>query len=418
VCELIDSARRYVLLGVLGGVAACSRPSSSELNDEDTSSTESGGEDPEPDLDPGPSACEEYDDCPDGSACIDGVCSIVEPLPECPGPTLVPIDLPSQNGHMVAIELADLDQDGDDELLAWNQELGIALLSGDQWLISPYPTPGNETPSLAAMPLDDQPPLDFVLNGPGGLVDLGLADGTGQFQFNGTVLGLELLRPATLEPDRVRAFGRQTLFPFTVAFLRFDALEPTTVELPVAGYDFALAELDAGSGDELIVYSRCTGWALRHIGNDMFDFTEIEIPWQSKPGHCEWLAADLDGDGRDELIVKEPSFGAQATLLSMFANQTESFAARELAQLPSSAYASTPLDLDGNGRDEILYLNYVDAGGTLVWADGDALIDCRASVVDVPQEIIDVRAGDLDGDGDDEIVALRDNGALYVRDAS
>ncbi|KIG19225.1 hypothetical protein DB30_04690 [Enhygromyxa salina] len=46
--------------------------------------------------------------------------------------------------------------------------------------------------------------------------------------------------------------------------------------------------------------------------------------------------------------------------------------------------------------------------------ESERWINCTALVVDIAQDVIMARAGDLDGDGDDELVMVHDNGFVVV----
>jgi hypothetical protein len=94
--------------------------------------------------------------------------------------------------------------------------------------------------------------------------------------------------------------------------------------------------------------NECVAFTVRHVaGTDQFDSVEREVRPQYSDESCSWIAADLDGDGRDELVVPEalkfkPTAGVpEELLLSVFGNKTApqsdaSFHPRELARVPET----------------------------------------------------------------------------------
>ncbi len=442
--------------------AACAQPSDptaeADATTEDGSTTgedsettgedsETTGEDPDTtgDGDPEPGPCGDSRDCWAGHACIDQQCTPVEQVPECPAPMFTNLGLPSQNGLIVAIDIVDLDQDGADDVIAWNHALGIMVLSDGEWLVSPYPQlPEYQWPSLTTVLVDEDEHFDVVLNGD--LINdhfaVGLGDGAGQFQFQpdleNALTGFRHLQRIVLEPDRVHAVGVGHYAESERAMvLRFSpGLVPETIDVPVEGSDFMLAEFDGTIGDELLIRSymdECVAFTVRYVvGTEAFDSVEREVRPQYSIESCSWLAADLDGNGRDELVVAEelpfkPTAGVpEEILLSVYGNKTTpqsdaSFYPRELARVPEqnySYYPATPwlvLDLDGDNRDELLLKRLFDPGALLIWATDGQHLGCRVSL-DFPTWPDTMRAGDLDGDGDDELLVLQANGLLVVRD--
>jgi hypothetical protein len=449
-------ARRTVVIALLS--AACAQPSDTtaeadetaetgstteatsegtETSDEDTGTTGDG--DGDGDGDNELYECDRSRDCPGGHACINYECTAVEEVAECPAPMFTNIGLPSQNGLIVAFDLVDLDQDGADELVAWNQDLGIMLLSDGEWVVSPYPKLLDySASSLTAVLVDDDEHYDIVLSGHiNEHFAVGLGDGAGQFQFQpdleNALLTFSDIQRIVLEPDRVHAIGIDySSGTSKTKLLRFNpGLVPELVEVttPNLGYEFMLAEFDGTIGDELLIphdIYTCRVWSMRHVvGTNQFDSVEHYFHGQESTDHCGWVTADLDGNGHDELVAAE-RLKCEATeeelLLSVHGNKTAAhsdagFYPRKLARVPERFFDPgrwLVLDTDGDNRDEMLLMRVSNPGALLMWADEGQHLGCRA-VVDVT-DVGMVRAGDLDGDGDDELFILQTNGLLVVRD--
>jgi hypothetical protein len=63
----------------------------------------------------------------------------------------------------------------------------------------------------------------------------------------------------------------------------------------------------------------------------------------------------------------------------------------------------------------LLLKRLFDPGGLLVWATDGQQLGCRANL-DFPNWVDTMRAGDFDGDGDDELFVMQANGLLVIRD--
>lgn len=149
--------------------------------------------------------------------------------------------------------------------------------------------------------------------------------------------------------------------------------------------------------------------------------------WDEPPYYRTFQAADLDGDGADEIFVR----GAAGLLAWKYEPETQSW--RELADAfgPSDAndwyqpqYYLTiqAADIDGDGSDEVIGRS---AGGLVAWKyDGDsdswqflsnpngphAFSD--ANGYDQPEFYRTIQAADLDGDGKDEIFGRDASGII------
>lgn len=406
----------------------------SELDpDTDGDSDTGDGTMPDPDMPPGPCNLE---NCSFGSACVEDECVEIDEPSACAAPVVVTLPQPSANGRVVALDLVDLQQDGDVEILAWIDEVGVGVLDELQWTTSEYlPAIIGDAPSIAAIHVDEDDLLDILLNDVGNPVHMGLGDGTGSFAISTEFAGISLLRGIAFTPDDRRAFGIRPLAqePDKAAYLRFEGVaQPTTVELSIAPQAMISAELNGAAPEDVVWSDRCEAWASRISPNNHIDLLHVLLDYQlldadQSVGHCSWAAADFDGDGRDELIARELlHYGwdpPQAMLLTVLPNTTAidgglpSFGEPQYARIPDVHLPTIHGDFDGDGDDELLLARGgLDDGGTLVWASEDRLTGCMAEISSLPSEIRDFRTGDIDGDGDDELVLFRANGELRVLD--
>jgi type VII secretion-associated serine protease mycosin len=122
--------------------------------------------------------------------------------------------------------------------------------------------------------------------------------------------------------------------------------------------------------------------------------------------------ADVTGDGRDDLVATGASGSGTGTDLSIFA-QTASGTLAAQPPVPTGVAlppaAPSTGDFDGDGDTDVAILR---SGGTRVfWQQGGRL----AAPVSDPVAFDDLRGlGDTDGDGRDEIVAVRDDAMVLL----
>jgi hypothetical protein len=394
-------------------------------------STDSG---PDDSTDTGDLGCLNAGDCRVGEACFWSRCVPIDEVPACTPPTLSALSLPSANGRVVALDLFDLDQDGAQEIIAWIDEVGIGVLDDQQWTKSEYLVDAGPAPTIAAIDVDEDALVDVLLSHGhfnDDQVEVALGDGAANFavqsQFEG---GIEMRR-AELAPGRPYVFASRYVGQgvHDGAYFRFETPEPWVDGLSQMGTRALPFALDA-EHEGVSFSTSCGGSAFRVDVDEPVhevDMTEIEVEGLVAGGSCHWMAADLDGDARGDLVAAlrlsyDPD--QQYTLLNVFANQTEAdsgppiLLTTQQARILHEQLVGIGADLDGDGDDEILLARAgLEGGGTLVWSEGDQPLDCAASIAEVPREVMGARAGDLDGDGDDEVALFMQNGALRVLDA-
>ena len=152
-------------------------------------------------------------------------------------------------------------------------------------------------------------------------------------------------------------------------------------------------------------------------------------PWDLKRSVDRVIAADVDGDGRDEFLIYRPGFGACALIQwrrdDVFQTifQHPEAAGMNVGVGPWDLKRTEDLvvaaDVDGDGRDELLiYRPGFGAAALLKWQAGDVFqtifIHPEATGAnvgigpwDLKRSVDRVIAADVDGDGKDEFLIYR-----------
>ena len=115
----------------------------------------------------------------------------------------------------------------------------------------------------------------------------------------------------------------------------------------------AAADVDGDGRDELLVAAQ-RGVEIRSA--DALDQVRQLLPLT----YCSWVhAADLDGDGRVDLVVSRREDGRSYDTESViYWNGPEGFSAQRVERLPTGgAMGCTAADLDGDGRPEVVFNN-------------------------------------------------------------
>jgi hypothetical protein len=330
------------------------------------------------------------------------------------------------------LEIADVDGDGVDEILATEagvDGVGVYDLQGRQRVV---PAPGTV---IAATPYDGDGDGDLdaaVLQVDGSFYTGSLATGAAGLDL--TVDGCTEDRLRLIDdldddgsPDAVvERRGRYHRVDLTTGALEDIWHLPGDVPAPGLNdgfVDVLAADVDGDGRDEWVIglprmADACgideTGRLLLHDPDDgSFRESAPLVPLPGGEAH-QFDAADLDGDGREEVVVVgwSPATGTLATGLSWDGvswQESWSPAIPLPAQFP---YGVVTDDLDADGVPEVLVLtrnfHQFDATGASRWSTtvGYAPLD-------------DVWFGDLEGDGASEIVAhSRSNQLMIVMDGT
>ncbi|MCC6406435.1 MAG: FG-GAP repeat protein [Planctomycetes bacterium] len=284
------------------------------------------------------------------------------------------------------------------ERLLARAENSIRLLSADdaRVLKSFELAPSANAVDVALAPLDD-------------------VDGDGSDDF---VVGNELFSGATMLPLRVLS-GPVTTWGLTVSVVGVDDLDGDGAS------DVAFASPDLQGGWLSFASSR-TGACLRVVT----DWSWVQMsqsrtgngPVRTEPrrfqasrfGRSLASAGDIDGDGCGDLLVgavqPRPSWTAQTWVIS--GRDASPIGVIEHGADPYAAVASG--DFDGDGCADLVFEHRSDMTITISGATGSTL-DRRRTGIPVPNDgrvfstrstCAIVNAGDADGDGADDVLAL------------
>lgn len=243
--------------------------------------------------------------------------------------------------------------------------------------------------------------------------------------YDGLVLARVTAKPLPPAPNQgngapaggTRRLSRQAFVNFTPAEVR-NAVDGTYLRawelkndaIPRQAFGFS-DDLDGNGTEEAIVWNRGTLTAA----------TDAGLQWQATPydatwrGRVEMASGDLDGDGKREIVlVPGKGGGPHVRVVGSQGKVVGGFFAGNAASRTGASLALA--DLNADGRDEIIV--GAGAGGeanVMVFGGGGALVTVFNAFALPYQEGLNVAAGDLDGNGTTEIAAGSGSGAPRVR---
>ena len=151
----------------------------------------------------------------------------------------------------------------------------------------------------------------------------------------------------------------------------FDPENSTVIQATGFGTMFCVGAVNAavddvdGDGDNELIVTTEKGVEIRRAGDLQAVETFLPIPYAT------WVhTADLDGDGRPELIVsKYDDRVAYETESAVFWNGPQGFSADRASWIPTcGAMGCTAGDVDGDGRPEVVFNNTM-RGPSQFWKD-------------------------------------------------
>jgi hypothetical protein len=349
-------------------------------------------------------------DCAPGYECVDYSCVPKPPLEEpveCEAPPIIEIPLPNV-GTVLDLQLADVDGDGDDELVLLQAD-GIAVIHDDDSVVQ---TPWVAPPAvplrqIAVLALDEDGANDLVafpdILGPATIM---VGDGTGDFTSLGAMANAPLASQllgfdAELDGvDRLLA-----LRPDIQRIAQFS--DPTTLSGnhvligPSQASDLDLLQLDSVLAPNVLIGVGCAGSV--RTGPALVELQALQNP-DFGVGICEWQAAAfVDGEPDQPLVVfSQGDIGLlqRWDLVNQLAFQL---------QVPIGPTSSTTANLDGTGD----FLLLTDPGdGRVLWGWTNEDPGCIAPLPFVGS--LRFAVGDRDGDGTQDVATLDADGVVKL----
>lgn len=376
----------------------------------------------ESDTDTGFVPCPSDAACPDDELCLDGVCSDPDAsaLPSCPRtPSFVELPLPPALSALpdppLSLAFVDVDGDGDDELTVLDDQ-GLHVVEGAQLLDSPVPEPGVFD-DFAALDIDLSPGIDLALTSSVETV-LGIAqgDGAGGFVVVDTfdVPG-NLIAPMPVDADLDGELELAACFdPDALDIVVFGSLilglgDWQLLQVPNGHQDIARADVD-GDGDlDLLVVDGSTAHKVR--ANPEGEWSSGGQIWGLAPGwaSASWIVGDLDGDGTEAALAVAPTLKG-VSVIERWTGVYYEPDSLQFATVPGAREVGVFLDLGpGFGPGEVLVL--ADGEGAVgVRAQGQPL-GCADPLLGIPGATA-VIAGDVDGDGVEELALIDADGVV------
>ena len=384
---------------------------------EDSETSDSGPDEVENDN--GDSSCIDSSECEDDELCIDNKCVLLDPLASCPGIELDSNWLAGPNGLIDAIDVADIDADGVDEIVGWIRNTGVGVFDEGAWTVTEHIVPVVDVAEIeiAVVDADGQGDLDLLLN-VDELLRVGYADGNSGFAFGPTTTleWLSELQHVEFEPGIPSALGIGSVEGPGIIELEPElALAPFYIG-PGSWIQMLTATV-VGAPSVLLSDYSCRFRVLRHLGDGSFATTAFSVQPQNM--FCEWQPADLDGEGNHELVLVERlGLDLDTTVLSRFEiGENEGmawFGPRLAVELDGLHSLIAAADFDSDGRDELLLTGAGEE--LLVWSERGTTLDCVSSVPAL-DHFAQLRVGQLDDDPGEELVLLMANGAIQVVEA-
>lgn len=206
------------------------------------------------------------------------------------------------------------------------------------------------------------------------------------------------------KPDLVTANGRRNAIHWLKGDGRGGFGPPSAIDLEAGGdgYSFALADVDGDGHLDLVSamssgFQSSTGTLTVSLGNGRGTFAKTSS--QPVEGPRIEAAADIDGDGRPDIVLSHPS-----PKLTVLTNQGRGvFAAGETLALPIQSHAVATGDVNGDGRVDLAAAT--DTSVTVFTNDGRRLVQAAGSPFAAGPGAFVVTMGDLNGDGKKDLAA-------------
>lgn len=343
------------------------------------------------------SECEFNEYCDDNGACVG-----VQLPAQCLAPALQQIPLPDEaGGVVVALKFVDVDADAQQELVLLRDDaiVVIDLMAGEQAITVPHGA--FELDGLAATDVELDGTIDLVATSSIKLNSrVFLGDGMGGFIDTGTGPAMTLDHAHGIDfPFGLGELVARTAADEAVILSNFVQQGPDIEVLypgPIEG--LAVGDFDGDSTDEAVSLTFCTPLVHQDGGLQSFDAF-------GPPGPCSIAVGDFDGDPIDDIVIVRAD--ASFSVVNVLAPPG---AELKFVGLAGAHQAAAPIDFGDSP-----YTLIVQAGAELgyLFTDPQSQTWCRGELDELPP-VARFAVGDVDGDGDDELATVDQDGAVAL----
>jgi hypothetical protein len=332
-----------------------------------------------------------------------------------------PLDSLTVGTNPRSVAVADLNGDGiPDLVVADDDAVSVLLGNGDGTFGAPQTfAPGSSPSSVAVADVNGDGKPDLVIaNRDDNTVSVLLGNGDGTFQKPQTFAVGNSPRSVVVadvngdgKPDLVTAnYGDNTV---SMLLGNGDGTfqSQTTYASGNGPRSVAVADVNGDGRPDLVVANsndNTVGVLLGH-GDGTF---QPERTWAVGADPYSVAVADINGDGRPDLIVANRGgyFSAPGTVSVLLGNGEGTFQSQRTFAAGNSPHSVAVADVNGDGRPDLIVANAYDGAVGVLLGNGDGTFQARQTLLVGQLPDSSAAVTDVNGDGrPDLIVANRDN---------